>query len=443
MKTSRRHTPSADRAPAETIACDVLVVGAGASGIPAAIAAARQGARTILLEEDHAPGGAPVDQYVAMLCGGPRTGIFLEMAERLNASHNLTGQPFTPFVAGGNDPQDYRDFWYLPQAYLQVLSEMMAAESNLTVQCGAPVSGVLTSDRGNRRRVCGVVVELPGQPRRAYTAPVTIDATGSGLLAALAGCAVQYGRNARSDFAEPYGPDQADSQVQPCTWMFISQRLQAHAAMPLEMYSKGLVESNHGWIHRGDSAAQARNGATFLHWGVTVAGVDTRDSFAVAQAQATALEKVKPLLNLLRASGFAVHLAPRIGIRESRRVLGEAVVTATDLLAGRFPAETVAHCEFFLDAWGEHDQLPRTPVKAGLPYGALVPRDTEGLLVAGKAISGTHLAMSAYRVQPIMASVGTAAGIAAALAAQLRTGLRDIPLATLQERLRALGTLPA
>jgi choline dehydrogenase-like flavoprotein len=142
-----------------------------------------------------------------------------------------------------------------------------------------------------------------------------------------------------------------------------------------------------------------------------------------------------------RVGIFAMHLAPRIGIRESRRVMGEAVVTATDLLAGRFPDDTIACCEFFLDAWGEHDKLPRTPVSAGIPYRALIPRATEGLLVTGKAMSGTHLAMCAYRVQPIMASCGTAAGIAAALAARQDTGVRSINVGELQRRLRAMGVI--
>jgi hypothetical protein len=119
------------------------------------------------------------------------------------------------------------------------------------------------------------------------------------------------------------------------------------------------------------------------------------------------------------------------------------VVTATDLLESRFPEDTIASCDFFLDAWGEHDQLPRTPVHAGLPYRALIPRGMEGLLIAGKAISGTHLAMSAYRVQPPMASVGTAAGLAAALAARLHTDTRALPLPILQGQLCALGVLPA
>ncbi len=421
--------------PSDATVCDVLVVGAGASGIPAAIAAARQGARVILLEEDMIPGGAPVDMSVAMLCGGPRTGIFLEMAQRLNASYNLTGKPVADFANGGLDGRDY---WYMPTSYVQVLREMMLAENNLKLICGSPVTRVLVSNEGNSRRVNGVAVDAPNQISRIYTAPVTIDATGTGLLAALAGCEVQYGRNARSDFNEAYGPETADSQVQPCTWMFISQRIRPDAVFPDEMLGKGLVESNYGWIQKDETGVNKRNAGTYLHWGATVKCADTRDPIALALAQDEALTKLNPMINLLRDHGYIVHLAPKLGVREVRRVMGEAVVTATDLLASRFPDDTIAHCEFFLDAWGEHDKLPRTEVSAGIPYGALVPRGTEGLLIAGKAISGTHLAMSAYRVQPIMASVGAAAGIAAAMTAKLRTDVRNISIPKLQQYIQAL-----
>ena len=68
-----------------TLKCDVVVVGAGPGGVPAAIAAARQGAKVILLEEDNMPGGAPVDMYVPFICGGPRVGVFQEMIQVLNA----------------------------------------------------------------------------------------------------------------------------------------------------------------------------------------------------------------------------------------------------------------------------------------------------------------------------------------------------------------------
>ncbi|MHB9023905.1 MAG: FAD-dependent oxidoreductase [Armatimonadota bacterium] len=425
MSDSTSTSRQIDSIPDDAINCDVLVVGAGASGIPAAIAAARQGARVVLLEEDLVPGGAPVDMYVTYLCAGPRVGIFSEITSRLNAGHNLVGRP---------EALQWDD-WYLPSSWLQVLSEMLAAEPLITLQCGSPVTRVLARDDGNRRRVQGVVVERMGMPSRAYTAPVTIDATGTGLIAALAGCETQYGRNARGEFNEPYGPEQADSRVQPCTWMYISQRMRLDAPLP-----KGT--GGMPWLPYLPEE-EKWNAGLFLHWGVTVFCENTLDTSALAEASRQALAQVTPTLNALRAEGFTVHLAPKLGVRETRRVLGDAVVTATDLLEGRYPDDTVAHAEFFLDAWGEHDVLPRTDVRGGIPYRALLPRDTEGLLIAGKSISGTHLAMSAYRCQPSMASVGAAAGVAAALTAELQTATRGIPLDELQARLRVMGVLPA
>jgi hypothetical protein len=75
------------------------------------------------------------------------------------------------------------------------------------------------------------------------------------------------------------------------------------------------------------------------------------------------------------------------------------------------------------------------------PYRALLPQNTDGLLLAGKAISGTHLAHSAYRVQPIMAAIGQAAGTAAAIAVQHKTAARAVPLARLQGQLKQAGVL--
>lgn len=95
-----------------------------------------------------------------------------------------------------------------------------------------------------------------------------------------------------------------------------------------------------------------------------------------------------------------------------------------------------------LDVWGanlnEHER--RVP-RSFIPYRSLVPLGTEGLLIAGKAISGSHLAMGAYRVQPVVASIGTAAGLAAALAAQHQTGVRDIPVNELRSNLRRMGVI--
>ena len=131
---------------------------------------------------------------------------------------------------------------------------------------------------------------------------------------------------AMRDFDEPYGPDEADSAVQPCTWMFISQRLRPGARMPGKLLG-GFVESNYTWVgNAADPDFIARQAGAYLHWGVTVRCDDTRDPAAVARAQRAAFVKFEPELAVFQERGFAIHLAPRIGIRESRRVLGEPAV---------------------------------------------------------------------------------------------------------------------
>lgn len=433
-----------DALPASATTCDVLVVGAGASGIPAAIAAGRQGARVILLEEDLLAGGAPVDNYVTLLCGGPKLGIFLDMCHRLNARHDLSGKPQASFPT--TDQAGNEVSWYMPSAYAQVLHEMMAETPNLTLCCGTRVTGVAVATHGARRRVLGVLAEGPvGAPPRAFAASVIIDATGTGAVAAMAGCQCAYGRDARSAYGESLAPERADSVVQPCTWMYISQRLRSDAKFPgLERLGGGLVEPNIGWVRAGDASVVERKTGAYLHWGMTVNCDDTRDDQAVARAQREALIRLAPILEVHQRAGYAVHLAPRLGVREVRRVLGEYVVTANDLKSGHVFDDTIAYNQFMLDIWGGGlDEQQRRLPRGTIPYRALIPQATEGLLVAGKAISGTHLAMGSYRVQPIVASIGTAAGIAAAMASALQTGVRDIPVPELQHRLQAMGVLTA
>lgn len=421
---------------------DVIVVGAGASGIPAAIAAARQGAHVLLLEEDALPGGAPVDNYVTLLCGGPKVGIFLEMCNRLNARHDLTGRPQKPFPDVGRAGCEAH--WYLPSAYVQVLQEMMSAETNLTVRCGSRVAGVVVAPHGARERVLGVAVDGPvGSGRRFYAASVTIDATGTGAVAAMAGCQTAYGRDARGQYNEALAPQEADSVVQPCTWMYISQRIRPGAVLPeRKLIPGGFVEPNIGWVNVGDPPVGPESIGAYLHWGATVTCDDTRDEQALGRASGQAVEQLGAVMALLEEAGFVMHLAPRLGVREVRRVMGEYVVTAGDLKSGRMFDDTIAYNEFMLDVWGAGlDEGQRRLPRGAIPYRALVPRGTEGLLIAGKAISGSHLAMGSYRVQPIVASIGTAAGIAAALAAAKQTGLRDIPVSDLQQRLRVMGVI--
>ena len=414
----------------ETERADVLVVGAGPAGIAAAIGAARAGADVVLVEEDAVPGGAPVDNFVTMPCGQPRTGVYGEMMAQLEQRFRI------PVPAAGPIPPLW-DRWFLPSSYLAVLTELLAAESRLRLYCHTRPTAPLVEDVEGRPRVRGAAVHTP-RGERHLTAQVTIDATGAGALAAQAGCEEMYGTDNREAFGEPHAPTSGSCRVQPCTWMYITQRI--GGGSPIDFRALGLplgVDPEFGWLGWDYEKGLARSCGIYLTWGGTVPCEDTRDPGQVARAQHDALAKMRPQIEALQAQGFAVHLAPRIGVRETRRIRGECVLAENDLRDGAFPQDTVAVGGWWLDIWGAHlAEEERDVPPYGIPYRALVPRGVDGLLVAGKAISVSHIALSAYRVQPSVSATGQAAGVAAAFCARHACQPRDVDIASVQQQLR-------
>lgn len=414
---------------------DVIVVGAGASGIPAAIAAARAGAKVILLEQDMMPGGAPVNMFVSMLCGGPRVGIYREMAQKLNAEYTVTGAPRPDF---GVDGANGKNHWYLPSSFMLVVSQMIAAEKNIQLICGAHVGSLVLSEKGKYNTVQGVKINRMGVTQ-TIRARVTIDATGTGEIGWLAGAPEMYGRDGRSTFGETIGAIMPDNKVQRCTWMYISQRLRPDAILPWrKLKSRGMVEDDlNVWVREEHVGRKA---GIYLHWGATTVCEDTRDPIAIAEAQRNCLETLLPDAQTLHEAGFQMHLAPKLGVREVRRIQGEYVLTVNDMKLGRYPEDTIAYTSYGLDPWGENIPKEERGTKPhGIPYRCLIPLGVEGLLMAGKSISGTHLAASGYRVQPIVASIGQAAGTAAAMAVKQRCSVRDVDVKKLRESLTRQG----
>ena len=390
----------------ERIDVDVLIVGAGTTGIPAAVAAARCGARVLLLGKEPTVGGTIVGSYVAMPCGGPRTGIYREMLDRLAQQHLLTG--------GTN--------WFLPSSWLAVMRQMLQAEARISTLCGIGNWRPVLEDRGSRMRVCGLLLPQHEGSESQIRARVTIDATGTGALARAAGCEAMYGREGKLEFGEPHAPEIGDRTVQHCTWMYISQKIGARPAFDmtrLEHVRMGVLVSGVGWFHAHRERALVHDPGIHLHWGCAVQCENTLDPTAIAKAQSEAFAAMEPDMRLLSEHGYAVHLAPRLGIRETQRIVGEHVITENDLRSGQLPVDTIASGTYRLDLWGGDVSPEERHVPCyGIPYRALVPRDVDGLLLAGRIISGTHIASSAYRVQPILATAGQAAGVAAALAAR-------------------------
>jgi len=389
------------------LSADVVVVGAGASGVPAAIAAARVGARVVLLEEDPVIGGAPCDMYVSMLCGGPITGLLSEAHALLRAKYSIL-----PGVTDGE--------WFLPGSYQRVWHELISRQPNLSVLTGARVVATEVQEGTGKPVVSGVVVEGSGGSRFTISGSVIIDASGSGAVAVDAGCTAMYGRDSKADFGEPYALPERDDIVQACTWMYISQQLGEPKPFDMtKLESAHLVKvlGSKEWFDANPEAALRANPGIYLHWGCITVCRDTRDPIEVGKAQTSALQQMESDHALLRENGFAIHLAPRIGVRESNRILGEHVVRENDLRSGTLPEDTIAVGDYQIDLWSDDSpEEAETAVPGyGIPYRALVPKDVDGLLLAGKCISGSHIANGAYRVQPIVASIGQAAGVAAAL----------------------------
>lgn len=437
---------------------DVCIIGAGPAGISAAISAARNSANVLLLERDALPGGAPVNMYVTYLCGGPITGIFKEVTTQLNKYHTLGGVPSPTF-----NPESGRDQcarWWHPSAFARVFLDQIRKQNRqnkgkITLLCQSQVTDIIK----NGNKVCGVRFMSNGEYFEA-SAKVTIEASGFGNISEKAGCEAMYGLDAKKDFNEPIGSETKETKIMPCTWMFITHRIRKGAILPYfenndpngkkRLYGS-CVEDMNDWIK--DTSYIARDKGAYLHWGVGLNDVDTRNQVSLSDAQSAMFDKLQKRgdIALIQNNGFTIEFAPRIGVRECRRIKGDYVLTVNELGVkgtpyhnnGFVPHDMIAEGSYYLDAWGMDPPIPEEYKKTtlyGIPLRCCIPLHVEGFMTAGRIISGTHLAMSSYRVQPIVSSIGYGAGAAAAIAALKHDGnVRQVNGAALRKQLSDEG----
>jgi hypothetical protein len=177
-----------------------------------------------------------------------------------------------------------------------------------------------------------------------------------------------------------------------------------------------------------------------------VGGVLATDVWDLTYAEITSRRQMAQVDRFLRARvpGFAeayVAQSGMIGVRESRRICGEYQLTGHDVLAARRFPDAIAQCAYPVDIHnpeGSGTLLRRVPQGESydIPLRSLLPRDVDALLVAGRCISGTHVAHSSYRIMPVCMATGQAAGVCAALAARTGRQPRDVPARDVQRVLR-------
>jgi hypothetical protein len=416
---------------------DVIVVGSGSAGSSAAISAARAGARTLLVDRLAFMGGtstAVLDTFYAFYTPGesPRRvvgGLGWEVVERLRAEGVCFERPNT-YGAGTGVTYD--------QETLKVVWEQMATDSQLDLLLHTWATGV----RMNGRRVAGVRLWNKGG-ERWIGASVIVDASGDADLSAFAG----------ADYEDLH----TSGKVQSLSTLFRLANVDVdRAAQTKKADMWALMRSAAGsgayalprlegsW-HRTPFA-----GVVMVHM-TRIPNVDATDPVALTAAEIEGRRQVREYHRFLRdrVPGFedsvVVGTSPSIGVRESRRVIGDYQLTRSDVLSARRFDDEIALCGAPIEDHGEGGgtewQYVPGGAAYGIPYRALLPRGLDGLLVAGRCFSSTHDAHASARSMATCMAMGQAAGIAAALAASGNCLPRDVPADVLRARLRDTGAI--
>ncbi len=420
--------------PARTLTCDLLVIGAGVAGYCAAIQAGRMGCRTILLEKDAVLGGN----------SGPNLGVGITGADRYNAYATETGlihelqetaawvQAFTQ-VSAGTMPYN------ISRRYEAVVQTALEQAGVLVLKRHYARSPLLEDGPGSR--IVGVIAEdlAAFQTVRINVTHVVVEASGDGEIAILAGADFDVGSEAREEFGERSAPPVRTTTVQGTSLVAIAQRTGREVVfipppgtrpfVPRLWHGSigSAVRHHNGWLAEGKDLV-------FLY--VTEAGgtQDTvRDDGAIYEALLGQLwaewDHIKngPHREDARCWDL-LWVSPKAGKRESRRLLGDVILTQTDLESGRRFPDDVAYGGHDLD---DHQPLSTgagnifghsIPPLYGIPYRACYSRSVPNLLMTGRLISATHLAHSSTRLMRTGGALGQAVGTAAALCC--RYGIR-------------------
>lgn len=429
------HTPDFYEEPARRLpvidTCDVLVIGGGPGGIGAAVAAARNGAKTILVERFGSFGGTWTAGLLSAIMPYPFVkGTFLELVERLSdaGGWNTWGDKYG---AGGS---------YDSEAAKVVLDRFII-DAGVTPLFFAHATAVLREGT----RLAGVVIESK-EGRQVIRAKMVIDSSGDGDVSALAGVPVEQGR-------------EGDGAVQPMTMIFKMTGVDDDA---LEAYRKIDLQLTTEW-----QAAKARGEVTVPRedvllgrnprpgeWNFNTTRIVNKDGTKLRDVTEAMIEGRRQVFEVAaflrkRIPGFAnavvSETAPHIGVRETRRVKCDYTITADDIMGVPPFEDCIARGNWFIDIHsptGEGTERAHPPEGSWyeIPYRSIRAQGLDNLLIASRCIDSTHEAHAAVRITPQVMAIGQGAGTAAALAvAQGHCDTRRVDSTLLRETLRAQG----
>lgn len=419
------------------IEADVVVCGGGVAGTMAAVAAARQGASVVLVERYGFLGGnataGAVAQFNSWQTGNGRR-VVAGLADEVVARLRLYGaaRAHESFVMSTGHHMDRVE--YAPEVLKLVLDDMVAEAgvrpllhaNLLDVECeGRRISGLRVLTKGGVLRLrAGVLVDASGDMD-------ALKQAGAGFLS--------------------LGDDET---LQPATMMFRFgpidfDRFGALTKAELaELAAQGYAQ---GQLARAALHSSRDPYSTDGWFNISRLGIDATDPMALGAAE------IEGRRQAWKAAWFLTHSVPgceggrlrafatQVGVRETRRVEGDHVLTAEELLQPMQFPDAIAAGAYPIDIHpATGGALHYVPMDADhayqIPYRSLIPRTLDNALVVGRGISASHEALAAIRVMTISMAVGHAAGIAAAMAARatdagMGVQVRAVPVQALREAL--------
>jgi hypothetical protein len=472
--------------------CDVLVAGGGVSGAVAAIAAARCGARVLVVEEQGFLGGSLTAMGVGPMMSfhnpaGRQVvrGIADEIIARLRAHGASTGHiPDTTTYCSTVTPFDSEE--------LKIELETMLAEAGGRVLYHTQIAAVewaageaegMAAGGGGFGETAPPLASAPAPALArvivcnkaglmSLAARVFVDATGDADLAVRAGVPFQLGREkdgaaqpmttnlklANVDTAairayalahpeeflfHPRGPEEAARRLRESPRISLGGFLGAWKAAR----ERGEVDVPRDQVLFFETAEP---GVVILNTS-RVTGLDATDPFQLSRAEAVGRKQCAQIFAFLKkhAVGFAgavrMDTAAKIGVRESRHIKGRHILTAEDLLSARAFDDAVALGAYPIDIHSADGQAVtntthlRPDAAYQIPLRSLLVEQPANLVVVGRCISATHEASAAFRVTPICMAIGHVGGVAAAEAAARGVVPSEVPFGVIRERLLAQG----
>ncbi len=414
---------------------DVVVVGGGPGGCGAAVRAAESGARTLLIEREGCLGGGATTMLVCPFMPH-MTGPGPDGVPQVVVNAGMFSQVIDRVIARGageiRNPGSKWTVLLFDDEPLKVVLDELTSEADVTVLNHAALFDADVRDG----RIAAVRVAHNGGPLRVPGA-VFIDGTGDALLAHVSGCTCLQGDE--------------QGQVMPMTLNFIVGGVETsklprtevlrERAMAGERDTPPLINTNVSCFH-----ALPNGRVHFNAVRIPGSGIDPK---ALSHAEAEGRRRAHNFTAWLRANidGFEHcwldKTGNHVGIRETRRVMGDYVLNFEDLKTARKFGDGVARCCYEVDIHGQNpNEGMEFEVPQGdwyeIPYRCLTPVGLDNLLMAARSVSADAMVHASLRIMPVVMNIGEAAGTAAAMS--LPSGnVRGIAIEELRRRLRQCG----